>query len=108
MFVFAPFSSMLIVKSGKTGLFSCGISKGAPSIGTILSGVAAAPTCSTVIIVSNPAFDWQDRSIKLNIRVGSKYGLYERDFIFKNNHTMILKLKIFLVAKKEVYIDSNL
>ena len=100
MFVFAPFSSMLIVKSGKTGLFSCGISKGAPSIGTILSGVAAAPTCSTVIIVSNPAFDWQDRSIKLNIRVGSKYGLYEI--------LMILKLKIFLVAKKEVYIDSNL
>ncbi|RJU53003.1 hypothetical protein DXA24_00010 [Bacteroides sp. CF01-10NS] len=69
-------------------------------IGTILSGVAAAPTCSTVIIVSNPAFDWQDRSIKLNIRVGSKYGLYEI--------LMILKLKIFLVAKKEVYIDSNL
>ena len=100
MFVYAPFSSMLIVKSGKTGLFSCGISKGAPSIGTILSGVAAAPTCSTVIIVSNPAFDWQDRSIKLNIRVGSKYGLYEI--------LMILKLKIFLVAKKEVYIDSNL
>lgn len=100
MFVFAPFSSMLIVKSGKTGLFSCGISKGAPSIGTILSGVAAAPTCSTVIIVSNPAFDWQDRSIKLNIRVGSKYGLYEI--------LMILKLKNFLVAKKEVYIDSNL
>jgi len=53
-----------------------------------------------VIIVSNPAFDWQDRSIKLNIRVGSKYGLYEI--------LMILKLKIFLVAKKEVYIDSNL
>lgn len=69
-------------------------------MGMILSGVAAAPTCSTVIIVSNSAFDLQDRNIKLNIRVGSKYGLYEI--------LMILKLKIFLVTKKEVYIDSNL
>ena len=65
----APLSSILIVKSGKVGRFNCGMSKDTLSIGAILSGVAAAPTCFTVTISSRPALDLQDKDMKLNIRV---------------------------------------